>query len=93
MGRTKKVGPAGKFGTRYGMRVRKKWLEVEKKQRISHECPVCKKPSVKRISTGIWQCRKCETKFAGGAYLPMTGVAQAVDRIIQRVSEEREGPA
>ncbi len=85
---TKKVGSAGKFGVRYGMRLRRKWLEVDKKQRTLHECPVCRRRSVKRVSTGIWRCRKCGTKFAGGAYLPRTSIAKTVDRVVKRVSEE-----
>ena len=85
---TKRVGSAGKFGVRYGMRLRRKWLEVDKKQRTLHECPVCRRKSVKRLSTGIWVCRKCGTKFAGGAYLPHTNIAKTVERVVKRVSEE-----
>ncbi len=84
---TKKVGSAGKFGPRYGMKLRKKWLEVDKKQRRLHECPSCQRRAVKRISTGIWRCRKCGTTFIGGAYLPKTGVAKTVDRVIKRAKE------
>lgn len=90
MTKTKRVGSSGKFGTRYGMRVRKKWLEVDKKQRIAHECPSCKRMAVKRVSTGVWECRKCGTKFAGGAYAPSTNVAKTVDRVIKRISQEEE---
>ncbi|RLG59309.1 MAG: 50S ribosomal protein L37ae [Candidatus Hydrothermarchaeota archaeon] len=85
---TKKVGSAGKFGPRYGMKLRRKWLEVDRKQRKLHECPACQRRAVKRISTGIWKCRKCGTTFIGGAYLPKTGVAKTVDRVIAR---EKEG--
>lgn len=90
MAKTKKVGSSGKFGTRYGMRLRRKWLEVDKKQRVLHECPVCSRKAVKRISTGIWSCKKCGTKFAGGAYLPSTTIAKTIERVIKRVSEEEE---
>lgn len=82
MGRTKKVGSSGKFGTRYGMRLRKRWLEVDKKRRALYECPTCKRLSVKRLSTGIWLCRKCSTKFTGGAYQPFSDVAKKMDRNI-----------
>lgn len=68
MGRTKKVGSAGRFGARYGLRIRKKVSEVEAKQKKKYECPACHDVKVKRISTGIWQCKKCNYKFANKAY-------------------------
>jgi len=70
MGRTKKVRQAGKFGARYGKRVRQRFIDIEKKQRKNHLCPYCKKQGIKRLATGIWQCKKCNTKFASGAYEP-----------------------
>jgi large subunit ribosomal protein L37Ae len=79
MGKTKKVGSAGKFGTRYGMRLRKRWLEVDKKQKALYECPTCKRPSVKRESFGIWVCKKCNTKFTGGAYQAVTDAAKKME--------------
>ena len=83
MGKTKKVGSAGKFGTRYGMRLRKRWLEVDKKQKALYVCPTCKRQSVKRVSTGIWECKKCNTKFAGGAYQPVTDAAKKMEQSIK----------
>ncbi len=88
MGRTKKVGSAGKFGVRYGMRLRKKWVEVDRKQRRKHLCPVCRKLGVRRVSTGIWQCRKCGTKFAGGAYIPTTPMLATALRTVKKVVGE-----
>lgn len=88
-GKTKKVGSSGKFGPRYGMRVRRRWLEVDKKQRGYHECPSCRMMGVKRVASGIWECRKCGNKFTGGAYQPKSDVAQTVDRAIKRVREAR----
>ena len=70
MGRTKKVGIAGKYGSRYGIRIRRKILEVEKKK--SKECPFCGRKQLKRIASGVWECKKCNSKFAGGAYVPST---------------------
>ena len=43
---------------------------IEAKQKAKHECPVCHHMSVKRISSGIWFCKHCETKFAAEAYSP-----------------------
>ena len=65
---TKKVGSTGRFGSRYGRKIRSKVLEVEKKQRIKQKCPYCLKTSVKRLSKGIWYCNKCHSKFTGRAY-------------------------
>ncbi len=90
MTKTKKVGSAGKFGARYGMRVRKKWLEVDKKQKARYECPVCKRTAVKRVASGIWGCRKCDAKFTGGAYVPVTPVTNMVDRAITKAALEEK---
>ena len=68
MGRTKKAGTAGRFGTRYGARIRHQVAEIEKKQRKLYPCPNCLKVKVKRLAAGIWQCKKCNTKFASKAY-------------------------
>jgi large subunit ribosomal protein L37Ae len=85
--KTKKVGTAGKFGSRYGMRLRKRYAEIDERQRKFQRCPVCEKRSVKRVGSGIWKCRKCGAKFTGGAYQPVTGVATTVERVIKRVVE------
>ena len=68
MGRKKKVGSAGRFGSRYGRKVREKVAEIEREQKKRHVCPKCKMPYVKRVAAGIWECKKCGTKFAGKAY-------------------------
>ncbi|HLD88722.1 MAG TPA: 50S ribosomal protein L37ae [Candidatus Nanoarchaeia archaeon] len=57
-----------RFGARYGGSLRAKFGNVEKRQKAFYECPSCKAMRVKRISLGIWQCRKCSTKLAGKAY-------------------------
>jgi large subunit ribosomal protein L37Ae len=68
--RTKKVGVAGRYGPRYGVRIRKQLSAVTAAKNRSYECPRCNHKSVKRVSTGIWKCRRCDLKFAGGAYTP-----------------------
>ena len=67
---TKKIGSAGRFGSRYGVKVKRRLVNIEKKQRSTYECPKCGKVSVKRVMSGIWQCNKCDVKFAGRAYVP-----------------------
>ena len=64
------VGTTGRFGSRYGKGVKKKVAEIEKVQRQRHICPECAMPYVKRVSSGIWKCRKCGAKFAGASYVP-----------------------
>ena len=46
--------------------------EIEEQMKKKHNCPYCDRPGVKRISTGIWKCRKCGATFTVGAYLPST---------------------
>ena len=70
MTRTKKVHSSGRFGARYGRTLRAKIVEIEKKQRAKFKCPNCNYIKVKRVSPGIYECRKCYVKFTGGAYFP-----------------------
>jgi len=77
MGRTKIVKSAGRFGARYGSTLRKKIAFIESRMREPHRCPRCLTPGkLKRISIGIWQCRKCGYTFTGGAWIPRTQVGK-----------------
>ena len=67
MTRTKKVKSAGRFGVRYGRKVRIKTAEIESHQRKKQSCVFCN-GTAKRLSKGIWQCKKCDKKFAGHTY-------------------------
>src|SRR3989338_5346064 len=62
------LGSAKRFGARYGRKTKLKFSKVEAEQRKLHKCPYCNKTAVKRVALGIWQCRKCNAKFAGNAY-------------------------
>ncbi|UCF07394.1 MAG: 50S ribosomal protein L37ae [Thermoplasmata archaeon] len=77
--KTKKVGIAGKYGARYGVKVRKQIRTIEAEKVKRHTCPRCQHKSVKRIGTGIWRCRRCNLTFASGAYSPVQSKAQAVE--------------
>jgi len=66
--RTKKVKAAGRFGVRYGKKVRIKIAEVESTQRKKQDCIFCNGVA-KRLSKGIWLCKKCNKKFAGHTYV------------------------
>jgi len=87
MRRTKKVGSTGRFGARYGTLVRKKTARVEKETRAAVPCPRCRSKKLFRVSTGIWQCRKCDLKFAGGAFKTETAPGKASKRIAQRLAK------
>jgi large subunit ribosomal protein L37Ae len=70
MAKKKKVGSAGRYGPRYGKRLKRLVSDVEKVKRSRHVCPKCKMRYVVRVSAGVWQCKKCGAKFAGAAYKP-----------------------
>ena len=85
--RTKKVKSVGRFGARYGVRIRRRIREIEARQKTWHECPNCAAPRVKRTSTAIWECRKCGHKFAGGSYLPHTPAYNANERLLNELAQ------
>ena len=64
----KKIGSTGRFGSRYGTKIRKLALAVDQKLKQRYKCPSCGAVRVKRITTSIWKCGRCGVKFAGGAY-------------------------
>jgi large subunit ribosomal protein L37Ae len=66
--KTKKARAAGRFGARYGKKVRNKLADVEVKQRVKQKCPYCEKLGAKRTSKGIWECSKCGKRFASDVY-------------------------
>jgi large subunit ribosomal protein L37Ae len=66
--KSKKSKSSGRFGARYGKRVKSKLVDIEKKQRKKQKCPYCGRKGVKRLSKGIWKCGKCSRKFASDAY-------------------------
>lgn len=80
------VGSAGRFGPRYGRFLRKRVADVEKVEKAKHVCPNCATEAVKRVGTGIWECRKCGYKFAGGAYVPQTPNLKVALRAIERTA-------
>jgi len=81
--RTKKVGSAGRFQARYGVRSRTRVRDVEIQQKAKHLCPRCGQKTVKRIGTGIWKCKKCGNTYAGGAYVPKTEQGLNVEKMLR----------
>lgn len=92
MARMKKSGISARFGPRYGANVRKKWRLVMQNQKNGiNKCPKCEtKGSTRRISTGVWYCRKCEAKFTGGAYSIQTPRGTESFRISKQKQRELE---
>ena len=87
MGRTKKIGSAGRFGARYGSTIRMRVKRIEEKMKQLHKCPRCDIKAVKRKSIGIWKCKKCGYTFTGGAYIPLTDIGKVVLRSTRRIRE------
>ncbi|MFC1691027.1 hypothetical protein ACFL0W_02490 [Nanoarchaeota archaeon] len=84
---TKTTYPSIKrFGARYGRTVKEKLGAAEssyyhKKQ----SCPYCNYIQVKRISSGIWHCKKCLAKFTSKAY----SVAKKRTKVVEEgIAEE-----
>jgi len=66
--KSKKTKSTGRFGARYGKKVRDRLVKVESKQKKKQKCPFCSRLGVKRLSKGIWKCSKCNKKFASDTY-------------------------
>ena len=83
------MGPAKRFGARYGRRIKEKLAAIEKVQRADHKCPYCHYLKVKRVSAGIWHCKNCEAKFTGKAYtISKKRASKAFEEESSEVSEE-----
>ena len=67
-----KIGSAGRFGERYGKRIKSLTSSLERSKNARYKCPRCSMVYVVRESSGIWKCRKCGNRFAGQAYRPGT---------------------
>ena len=66
--KSKKSKSAGRFGARYGKRVRDRLVQVESKQRIKQQSPFHPKGTAKRLAAGIWKCSRTGKVFADNAY-------------------------
>ena len=66
--KSKKTKSAGRFGARYGKTPKARLVKIETKQRVKQKCLFCKKAGTKRLSKGLWQCTKCNKKFASGTF-------------------------
>lgn len=85
--KTKKVSSTGRLGARYGAKLRRRVLDIERRRAEPQRCPSCATRALTREAVGLWSCKKCGLSFAGGAYVPFTDAGKAARRAIaQRVS-------
>ncbi len=80
-----KLKSAARFGARYGLKIKREVAKIEKLSRAKHECPNCFKKSLKREAAGIWVCKSCGYKMAGGAYQPFTDASKIMERIFKNI--------
>ena len=89
MGKTKKASIAGKFGARYGSKLRKQWLDLAEKQKGFVKCPRCEtKLRNMRDHVGVWHCKRCGATWTGGAWESATARGKESQRIAVRLSRE-----
>ena len=67
--RTKKVGSTGWMGPRYGIRIRRRVLEIDRVRKRRSACPRCATVTLQRVASGIFECARCGTRFASNAYV------------------------
>ena len=85
--RTQKSGATARFGARYGVSVRRRAGSAIAKKSKFYTCPKCQYPKVRRQVSGIWDCKKCNYKFAGGVWEPFTRASDSNNRVIRRGME------
>lgn len=83
----RKTRSAGRFGVRYGTKSRKLIADIEERMRQGYKCPRCGVIAVRRIHTGIWNCKKCNHTFSGGTYVPLTSVGLVASRSVKKAME------
>ncbi|XP_038667927.1 60S ribosomal protein L37a-like [Scyliorhinus canicula] len=85
--RTKKMGIARKYGTRYGASPRESVKKIEVSQPAKYSCSFCAKTSLKPRAVGIWRCGSHMKTVAGGAQGDNTTSAFTVKSAIHRLPE------
>nr|MCK4930314.1 50S ribosomal protein L37ae [Nanoarchaeota archaeon] len=75
-------GSVRRLGSRYGRTVRFKLGKIEAEQRKKHKCPYCNYVKVRRVSAGIWHCKKCGATFTNKAYT--VGKISPIKQVIEK---------
>ena len=88
--RTKKVGSTGWMGPRYGIRIRRRVLEIDAAKKRRSACPKCATVTIHRVASGVYECTRCGERFASGAYqfTPPPPITRT-----ERTGPEAEAPA
>jgi len=73
---------------RYGASIRKRADKIKHEKIARYACEMCGKMSVKRIGTGIWRCRHCNTTYAGGAYSMTTAAGTTAKRLLDNLQKK-----
>lgn len=84
MGNTVKVGSTGRYSARYGVGVKKRVLAVENRAKVPVACPFCGFSKTKREAAGLFNCRKCDAKFTGGAYESQTLIGKTINKMVSQ---------
>lgn len=71
---------------RYGASIRKLVGKAIRSKKKRYECPKCRKLKLTRKANAIWQCRSCDTRFAGGAYSFRSEAGEIAMRVIGEYS-------
>jgi large subunit ribosomal protein L37Ae len=84
--RTKKVGSTGWMGPRYGIRIRRRVLDIDKQKTARSACPKCSTVTIQRVASGVYECSRCGNRFASGAYAftpppPITRTERAAEEV------------
>ena len=90
MAKGKKLGSAARFGSRYSTPLKQVVRDIEKTQKTKQVCPQCGRKSLRRKGYSKWECSKCGSLIAGGAYEPKTAVGGLVEKIVKRTVPEEE---
>lgn len=86
MSKRKSAAIVGRLGARYGRTVRRRVGQIEVELRKKYRCERCRAVKVKRVSVGVWKCRKCGFTFSGAAYTPTSKIGETVKRNVKRES-------
>ena len=72
-----------KRNVRSGAELRKRADSMDTLRRTLFVCGACGKKKVKRKGNSLWECKSCNTVFAGGTYSLSTPSGEVANRLIK----------